>query len=384
MSVVLPGGTIGILGGGQLGRMMAMEARRMGYRVCVWDPVKASPAAQFADFHIQSEFTNGQCVSDFVGQVDVITIETELIPSPFLFDLEVVQVTRPSHHVLALVQDRLIQRQFLHDHGFPQTSFGAVSDQNSLRHTTDQIGFPAILKKRSSGYDGKGQVRVERADDLNEAWQELTAAPSVLEAVVPFQMELSIVLARGVRGEVQLYPLAENIHQRNILHSTRAPAQVNEAIGARAEELAVSLAEMLNYCGVMAVEFFLLEDETLLVNEIAPRPHNSGHFTFGACTTSQFEQHLRAICGLPLGDPSLLQSVVMVNLLGDLWQNGPPPWDRLLVDPHVRLHLYGKDHPQPGRKMGHFLYFSQENHDALAQAESLLQEISENTVVPLR
>ena len=301
MNVILPGGTLGILGGGQLGRMMAMEGRRMGYRVGVLDPATNCPAAQVADFHVQSEFLNGQRLLDFVDRVDVVTIETELIPSKLLADIESFQVTRPTHHVLALAQDRLTQRQFLEDHGFPQTSYRPVSDSFSLKQTSEQASFPGILKKRRSGYDGKGQIRVDDANALNEAWQELDNAPSVLEAVVPFKRELSMVLARGLGGEIQLYPLAENIHRRNILHATRVPAQVDTAIGLRAQELAISLVEALNYCGVIAVELFLLEDNSLLINEIAPRPHNSGHFTLGACTTSQFEQHIRAICGLALG-----------------------------------------------------------------------------------
>ena len=191
--------------------------------------------------------------------------------------------------------------------------------------------------------------------------------------VAPFKMELSVLLARSLREEIQLYPLAENAHRQNILHTTRVPARVADTIRLRAEELALSLSEALDYCGVMAVELFLLEDDTLLINEIAPRPHNSGHFTFGACVTSQFEQHLRAICGLPLGDTSLMHPVVMVNLLGDLWRNGPPRWDRLLAHPQVRLHLYGKTHAAPGRKMGHFLLIGDNPDQSYQQAEGLLQ-----------
>ncbi len=387
MNAILPGATIGILGGGQLGRMLAMEAHRMGYRVGVFDPQKHGPATQVADFHVQSEFIRNQSLVDFVSQADVITLETELIPSKFLADIKLFQksfqATRPSNHVLVLVQDRLTQRQFLKDLGLPQTSFGAVADPSNLSQIREQVAFPAILKKRCSGYDGKGQVRVDRAADLHDAWQELGEVPSVLEARVFFKTELSVVLARGLQGEIRFYPLAENIHQKNILHVTRVPAHVDEAVRARAEELAGSIAEALNYCGVLAVEFFLLEDDKLLVNEIAPRPHNSGHFTLGACATSQFEQHLRAICGLPLGDSSLLQPVVMVNLLGDLWRNGSPPWDRLLTHPRVRLHLYGKDHARLGRKMGHFLFFGEDGHDALPQAETLLREIDRDMVAAL-
>ena len=379
MNVILPGGTIGILGGGQLGRMMAMEGRRMGYRVGVLDPAINCPAGQVADFHVQTGLVNSQCVSDFVSQVDVVTIETELVPSKLLEDIEPYQATSPSHHVLALVQDRLIQREFLATYGFPQTSFCAISDFTDLRQAQECARFPGILKKRRSGYDGRGQVRVNDTEDLHDAWQALKEVPSVLETLVPFKMELSIVLARGIQGEIRLYTLAENIHQRNILHATRVPAQVDNAVLAQAETLAISLAETLNYCGVMAVEFFLLEDNTLLINEMAPRPHNSGHFTLGACTTSQFEQHLRAICGLPLGDASLIQAVVMVNLLSDLWQNGPPQWEHLLAQPHIKLHLYGKKPSHSGRKMGHFLYFAEPDRNALDQAEIIFRKLSQDT-----
>ena len=382
MSIILPGRTVGILGGGQLGRMLAMEGRRMGYRVGVLDPLENCPAAQVADFHVKSELTNTQRVLDFVTQVDIVTVETELVPWMLLADIETGKATRPSSCILGLVQDRLVQRQFLQDHRFPQTLFASVKNEANLTCAAQRVGFPAILKKRRLGYDGKGQIRVDSVDHLHEAWRELGEVPSVLEAVVPFMMELSVVLARGIHGDLKLYPLAQNVHRQNILHTTQVPAPVTKPIRLRAEELAVSLAEALDYCGIMAVELFLLEDETLRVNEVAPRPHNSGHFTFGACATSQFEQHLRAICGLPLGDSSLMHPVVMVNLLGDLWRNGPPRWDRLLAHPQVRLHLYGKDQARPGRKMGHFLLLEENADSALNQAETLLNSLSQEKVPP--
>ena len=377
MNIIRPGGTIGVLGGGQLGRMLAMEGRRMGYRVGVLDPVENCPAAQVADFSIQSELTTTQRVLDFVAQVDVVTVETELVPWTLLADIESGKATRPSSCVLALVQDRLVQRQFLHDHHMPQTRFFSVRDKASLTDAAQHGTFPAIVKKRRSGYDGKGQIRVSSPDHLNEAWRELGEVPAILEAVVPFRMELSVVLARSLQGNIQVYPLAENTHRQNILHTTHVPARVADIVKIRAQELAISLAVALDYCGVMAVEFFLLEDDTLVINEVAPRPHNSGHFTFGACVTSQFEQHLRAICGLPLGDSSLMHPVMMVNLLGDLWRNGPPRWDRLLAHPQVRLHLYGKSHAVPGRKMGHVLLMADNPDQSFNQAECLLQAMME-------
>ncbi len=376
MKPILPGGTIGILGGGQLGRMLAMEGRRMGYRVGVLDPVENCPAAQVADFSVQSNLANAQCVLDFVSQVDVVTVETELVPWKLLAKIEKVRPSRPSSFVLGLVQDRLVQRQFLQDHHFPQTPFASIKDRVALTQAAEHVEFPAILKTRRSGYDGKGQTRVDSEKHLNEAWRELDEVPSVLEAIVPFKIELSVVLGRSLHGNIEIYTLAENVHRQNILHTTRVPAQVTDTVRSRAEKLAVSLAEALNYCGIMAVELFLLEDDALLINEVAPRPHNSGHFTLGACVTSQFEQHLRAICGLPLGVSSLMHPVTMVNLLGDLWQEGPPRWDSLLAHPQVRLHLYGKSQAGPGRKMGHFLLFEEDSAHALSQVETILRELT--------
>jgi len=376
VNTILPGGTIGVLGGGQLGRMLAMEGRRMGYRVGVLDAMAKGPAAQVADFAVQSEFSNIERVLDFIAQVDVVTVETELVPWDVLAEIEKSKPTRPSSFVLALVQDRLVQRQYLQEHHFPQTPFASIKKGGDLPHAAQHVEFPAILKTCRSGYDGKGQVRVASDKQLKDAWKELDEVPAVLETVVSFKSELSVVLARNLQGDIQIYPLAENVHRQNILHTTRVPAQVADTVRLRAGELGVALAEALEYCGIMAVELFLLEDDRLLINEIAPRPHNSGHFTFGACVTSQFEQHLRAICGLPLGDCTLLSPVVMMNLLGDLWENGPPNWDGLLAHPGVRLHLYGKDHPKPGRKMGHFLLLEKNSDRLLNEAEALLRGLT--------
>ena len=375
MSMISPGQTIGIMGGGQLGRMMAMEAHRMGYRVGVMDPQENCPAAQVADFHLQSDFRRKQDILDFSQQVDVITIETELIPSNLLGEIDALQMAYPTSEHLAVFQDRLKQRQLLRSQGIPQTAFGGITTLSELRSVGEQVGFPGILKTSRSGYDGKGQIRVENTDSLSEAWKAMKEVPSVLESLVPLHKELSVILARGRSGEIQVFPVAENVHRNNILHATKVPADVPAHIQEQAVGIASTLAETLNYRGILAIEFFLLADETLLVNEVAPRPHNTGHFSFGGCITSQFEQHVRAICGLPLGVPSLLKPTVMINLLGNLWENGSPPWDRLLSHPNVQLHLYGKETPRPNRKMGHFLYFPGEGKDPFGEAELLLQEI---------
>ncbi len=375
MNVVSPGQTIGIMGGGQLGRMMAMEAHRMGYRVGVLDPQENCPAAQAADFHLQSDFSGRENILEFAQQVDVVTIETELIPSDLLGEIGTVRVTYPTSEHLAVFQDRLKQRQLLRSHAFPQTPFGGISTRSELQAVGEQVGFPGILKTCRSGYDGKGQIRVESKDSLHEAWQTLKEVPSVLEALVSFTKEFSVIAARSRMGDIRVFPVAENIHRNNILHATKVPADVPIHIQEQARDIASTLMESIDYCGVMAIEFFLLANETLLVNEVAPRPHNTAHFTFGGCVTSQFEQHVRAICGLPLGTPSLLTPTVMINLLGNLWEHGSPPWDRLLSHPNVQLHLYGKDTHRPNRKMGHFLFFPREAKDPFEQAELLLQEI---------
>ncbi len=375
MTAVLPGGTIGVLGGGQLGRMLALEARRMGYRIGVLDPTPGCAAAQVADFHVAAPLDDADAALDLAARADVVTLETEHIDADLLARVEARVPLRPASGVLRTIQDRLVQKDFLARQGFPQPVYAAVADQASLEAAGRAVGFPAVLKSRRAGYDGKGQARVERAADLVRAWEAIGRVPAVLEAFVPFRMELSVILARASRGrgdELRCYPIAENVHRRHILHTTRVPARVAEDVRRRAEEIAAGIARALGHCGVMAVEMFLLPDDRLLVNEIAPRTHNSGHFTLGACVTSQFEQHVRAVCGLPLGEPSLLRPAVMVNLLGDLWQSGPPRWSAVLERPEARLHLYGKTPAVPGRKMGHVLLLDDDTDRALAVAEEIL------------
>ncbi len=381
MTTVFPGGAIGILGGGQLGRMLAMEARRMEYRVGILDPVPNCPASQVANFHIQASLGSVEVALKLAAEVDVVTLETELVPFEVLTEIERIKPVRPSPEVIRIIQDRLLQKEFIGRHGFPQTRYAPVYDDESLKKASSTVGFPGILKSCRGGYDGKGQVRVERDPELADAWNQIGRMRAVLESVVPFRAELSVVLARGASGEVRIYPLAENVHRRHILHTSRAPAPVADTVRKRAEEIAVGIAEALGHWGVMAVEMFLLEDDSVLVNEIAPRTHNSGHYTFGACVTSQFEQHIRAVCGLPLGDPSLMRPAVIVNLLGDLWQNGTPPWAKLLGHPNARLHLYEKQGAVLGRKMGHCLLLDENTDRALRLAEDILQSLGEEKSV---
>ena len=368
-----PGATIGVLGGGQLGRMMAVVARQMGYRIVVLDPSAQCPTAQVSDGVVVGALDDLAAGRQLASQVDVITLDTEHVPADVLVALEAIVPVRPGSAVLRTIQDRLVQKQFLDRLGLPQAPWAPVDDVHAA---LAKVGRPAILKVRRAGYDGKGQVRVERDGDPEALLGKLRGEPAVAEAVVGFTREISVILARGLDGQIQIYPLAENAHRRHILHTTRAPAPMPKARRSHAEAMAVAVAEALGHVGVMAVEMFELPDGTLLINEIAPRTHNSGHYTYGACATSQFEQHLRAVCGVPLGDPRLLTGAVMVNLIGDLWSAGEPAWHEALARPEARLHLYGKDTPAPGRKMGHVVLLDDDTDRGLATAESLIAALS--------
>ena len=375
MSQIWPGGTIGIIGGGQLARMTALEARRMGYRIAVLDPDPEGPAAQVADFCVTGAFDNLEAAKTLAARSDVITLDTEHVPAELLEQLEAMKPVRPAASVLRIVQDRCEQRRFLEAQRVPQPRNAAVSDAESLRAAATVVGFPCVLKTRRSGYDGKGQARVGQVAELEEAWRALGQPPALVESFVDFEKEISVLLARDLDGNVRFYPIAENTHRRHILHTSRVPARIPVALVAQAEKLGARIASALGHVGMMAIELFVTREGSLLVNEIAPRTHNSGHYTFGACATSQFEQHVRAICGLPLGDPSLLRPAVMLNLLGDLWRDGPPVWHAVLSHPTARLHLYGKKRPAAGRKMGHVLILDEDGQDGAEVAEAIAADL---------
>jgi len=355
VSRILPGATIGFLGGGQLARMMALEARRLGYRIGVLDPDADGPAAQVADFCVVGEFGDRGAAERLAARCDVVTLDTEHVPCEILEVLEQSTPVRPGSAVLRVVQDRAEQRRFLDGLDVPQTRHAEVADLDSLRTAAGLVGLPGVLKTRRSGYDGKGQVKVASVEGIGAAWDAIGRQPAVLEAFVDFEMEVSVLLARDLEGNVRFYPIAENVHRNHILHLTRVPAQIAPELARKAEEIGARIAAGLGHVGMMAVELFVTRDGELLVNEIAPRTHNSGHYTFGACATSQFEQHVRAICGLPLGEPTLFGPAIMINLLGDLWQGREPDWSAVLSLPCTHLHLYGKHAPRSGRKMGHVL-----------------------------
>ena len=355
--VFLPGSTIGVMGGGQLGRMFAIAARRMGYRVHTFSPDEDTPTGQLADREVAARYDDAEAVRDFARGVDVLTFEFENIPVQTVeWAAEHCEV-RPSAAVLHTCQHRLREKEFLDRAGIPLPGFMAVGSAGELAAAVAEIGLPAVLKTAAFSYDGKGQRKVMPGDSLVEAWAPFTGTSAVLEQFVRFEKEISVIVARGADGQTATYPVCENVHRNHILDVTIVPASISPEAAAKARALAVEIAERLELVGLLAVEMFLLADGAILINELAPRPHNSGHFSFDASVTSQFEQQLRAVCGLPLGNTDSLRPAAMVNLLGDVWAGGEPHWAAVLAMPDVKLHLYGKAEPRAGRKMGHLVAF---------------------------
>ncbi len=366
--VFLPGSTIGVMGGGQLGRMFAIAARRMGYRVHTFSPDEDTPTGQLADREVAARYDDAAAVRDFARGVDVLTFEFENIPVQTVeWAAEFCEV-RPSASVLHVCQHRLREKEFLDQAGIPLPGFMSVGSAGELAAATVELGLPAVLKTAAFGYDGKGQRKVMPGDNLTEAWVPFAGTGAVLEQFVRFEKEISVLVARGADGATATYPVCENVHRNHILDVTMAPANISPEAAAKARTLAVEIAERLGLTGLLAVEMFLRADGAILINELAPRPHNSGHFSFDASVTSQFEQQLRAVCGLPLGCTDSLRPAAMVNLLGDLWQNGEPNWTAVLAMPEVKLHLYGKAEPRAGRKMGHLTAFGTTTDEAAGRA----------------
>jgi 5-(carboxyamino)imidazole ribonucleotide synthase len=366
--MILPPSTLGILGGGQLGRMFAIAARTMGYRVMVLDPDPESPAGALADIHLCADYHDHAALEQMGRACAAVTTEFENVPADSLEFLAQFCPVRPGAAAVSIAQDRRREKTFLQSNGFSTAPFAAVESHGDFAVAFHSVGAPALLKTALNGYDGKGQARVNSLAELEAAFETLGAVPCVLEAWLPLQTEISVVVARGTDGQAEAFPAAENRHTNGILDTSIVPAPVPVELAAKALESAMSIAAALDYCGVLAVEFFVLDDGRLLINEIAPRPHNSGHFTLNACLTSQFEQQVRALAGLPLGAPDLLRPVAMVNLLGDLWREGQEPsWDVVLSHSRAKLHLYGKLGARPGRKMGHFNVLA-ESTDAALQA----------------
>ena len=367
--MILPGATLGMLGGGQLGRMFTLKARAMGYRVMVLDPDPLSPAGLAANDHIHAKYDDQAALDRLAKGCAAISTEFENVPAQVLEHLAERVPVRPSAAAVAIAQDRITEKSFLRDHGFATADFRAVASASAAAKALAEVGAPAILKTSRLGYDGKGQAKVTTAAEAEGAFQKFGGVPCILEKLVPLDLEISVVLARGLDGKTAAFPPGENVHRNGILHTTTVPARVSPALAAEARQVASAVAEKLGYVGVLGVELFVSGGK-LLVNELAPRPHNSGHWTQDAAVTDQFEQQVRAMCALPLGATDLLTPVAMVNLLGDLWAKGEPDWASVLAMPGVVLHLYGKAEPRPGRKMGHLNCYGGTADEALGKAEA--------------
>lgn len=352
-SVILPGATLGVLGSGQLGRMFAIAARRLGYRVHIYSPDTDTPAGQVGDVEFTAPYEDLDRVREFAKGVDVVTFEFENVPSATSRACSEIVPVRPDGEVLHITQQRLREKTFLESNGFPVTPFRRILSLADLEAAARNLGIPAVLKTASFGYDGKGQRKILSASELPAAFAGLNGAEGIYEAFVDFEKEVSVVAARTVNGDFQAFPVFENVHANHILDVTFAPAAISPDLESKARELAHGILDALNVVGLLTVELFVTRDGRLLVNELAPRTHNSGHLTIDACVTCQFEQQVRAVCGLPLGSTELLRPAAMANLLGDVWEDGIPHWAGALTDPLVKLHLYGKATPRAGRKMGH-------------------------------
>jgi 5-(carboxyamino)imidazole ribonucleotide synthase len=351
--VIGPGATLGVLGSGQLGRMFTIAARRMGYRVHTFSPDEDTPTGQVADLEVTASYEDLDALRAFARHVDVVTFEFENVPIEAIDTVESLAPVRPSGVALHTAQQRAREKTFLADHGFPTAPFAQAATLDELWHAVARVGTPSIVKTAAFGYDGKGQHSVASPADVDHIWTAIGHQEAVVERRISLQAELSVVAARGLDGEMALYPVFENRHRHHILDVTTSPAAIPLEFSRRAAEITRAILEELQYVGVLCVEFFLSTDGQLLVNELAPRPHNSGHLTFDAAVTSQFEQQVRAICGLPLWSTDLVRPAAMANLLGDLWLGGEPNWAAACRFTDVKLHLYGKGQARPGRKMGH-------------------------------
>ncbi len=347
--VIAPGSTIGILGGGQLGRMAAQAAAQMGYHCHIYCPEADAPAFEVAAYHTVAAYDDLDALDAFAEAVDVVTFEFENIPADSVARLAQKTVVRPSWTVLETAQDRVLEKTFFNKIGAPTAPWKPIDSIEGLREAIADLGTPCILKTRRFGYDGKGQVRINSPAEADAAWKAIAESPSILEGFVSFTREVSVIVARSARGDVSTYDVVENIHTNHILDVTRAPASITEAQAERANAIAHHAAVELKLEGLLAVEMFITHEGQVVVNEMAPRPHNSGHWTMDACITDQFEQFLRAVCNVRLGNSERHSNAEMKNLLG----SDIEAWEKALSDPNTKLHLYGKSEPRSGRKMGH-------------------------------
>ena len=373
--IILPGATIGMIGGGQLGRMFVIAAKYLGYNVIVLEPGLNSPAGQVADEQLAAAYDDSAALADLAERCDVITTEFENIPATVLADLAKTCAVHPSADALSKTQDRIVEKEFIRSCGLLPVPYGVIKTRSDVAIAIESIQFPAILKTARLGYDGKGQITVNNPDEVVAGFHSHKSVDCVLEKRVDLDCEISVVIARNAGGDTETFPVSENAHRDGILFQSIVPAAVDESIAHAAKVAAKQIARKLNYVGVLAVEFFVTKQGELLVNEIAPRTHNSGHYTIDACITSQFEQQVRTVCNLPFGSTQLLSPVVMTNLLGDLWGDSQPNWEKVFDSSASKLHLYGKDTAKPGRKMGHFCTLADTRESAITEATKIFKEL---------
>ncbi|HEY0965784.1 MAG TPA: 5-(carboxyamino)imidazole ribonucleotide synthase [Opitutaceae bacterium] len=375
--MIQPGQTLGVLGGGQLGRMFAHAAERLGYRVHIYEPAYDSPAGEVSAKEFNAPYTDAERLAEFARGCAAVTYEFENVPVEPLWKIEKLTALKPHWNVLETCQNRLREKTWLRKNGFPHVPFAEVQVGEDLAAAIRRVGLPCVVKTADFGYDGKGQMKVNDEATLASAVASFSKQRAVVERYIDFKCELSVIVARTDTGVVQTFPIAENIHTKHILDFSIVPARVSEPVRVEAEQLGRAIAEKIGLVGLLAIELFLTDRNELLVNELAPRPHNSGHWTLDACVTTQFEQHVRAITGLPLGGTGLTApAAVMVNILGDAWRPAAgsqtePNWSALLADPVAKLHLYGKSEPKVGRKMGHFTVTGPSADAALEKARTL-------------
>lgn len=377
--MILPGATLGMLGGGQLGRMFTVAAQTLGYKVIVLDPSANSPAGTIAHQHLCADYTDQAALIQLAQSCQAITTEFENIPADSLAFLAQYTRVHPSADALKTTQHRAIEKQFIQQLGIPTAPFIAINSTADCENIHTQITFPAILKSATFGYDGKGQIRCANQQELLAAFQQLDQQACILEQQISLAKEVSVVLARGQSGDICHFPIAENHHINGILHSSTVPSSINQHQTEKVFAYADDIANALDYVGTLAVEFFISDSGDIMVNEIAPRPHNSGHYSLDACHTSQFEQQVRMLCDLPPGDSTLISPAVMINLLGDLWPDDQQPdWSCLLSQSNHKLHLYDKTAARPGRKMGHFTVLADKPEKAIAIANATFDQLKQS------
>jgi len=372
---ILPGATLGVLGGGQLGRMFCLAARTMGYRTVVLDPDPMCGAGMIADVHIKADYTDQSALREMAELCHAITLEFENIPSQSVRYITEKTTVYPVAESLEIAQNRDLEKQFAQKAGLQPVPYFPVRQESDLLKAAEEIGFPSILKSNTLGYDGKGQYVVNSSDELVKAYDDAGKVDCVLEKQIAIKCEVSAIVARNAAAEVASFPVSENLHRNGILHMSIVPARVSDEITQLASDNASILADAMSYIGILAVEFFVSEDDVLYFNEMAPRPHNSGHYTKDACVTSQFEQQVRMMCGLTPGDTRLMSPVVMVNMLGELWL---PDWNEIFAQNNIKLHLYGKTEARAGRKMGHFNVLAEDVGSAIDTAETVFSKLDKS------